>query len=66
MRFRLYSEKEGIKFYYVGYLPNGGGLIVSENKDEAFQFETKQNAENLMGADERLSAKAGAKIEPIA
>ena len=65
MKFRVYTEKEGIKFYYVGYLPNGGGLIVSEEAKEAFQFESKQNAENLMNADERFSAKAGAKLEPI-
>ena len=65
MRFRLYIEKEGTKFYYVGYLPKGGAPILSEEPAEACKFDSRQNADNFMGSDERFSAKAGAKLEPI-
>jgi len=65
MRFRLYKEKEGIRFYYVGYLPKGGAPIMSEEPVEACKFESRENADNFMASDERFSAASGAKLEPI-
>ena len=64
MRFRVYIEKEGVKFYYAGYMPKGGAPILCEDEAEAYKFKNRQFAENFQGVDERFSAKAGAKIEP--
>jgi hypothetical protein len=66
MKFRVYIEKDEAKFYYAGYQPNGGAPILTENKDTAYHFQNLPYAENFMAADERFSAKSGAKVEPVA
>lgn len=65
MKFRVYIEREGKKFYYGGYLPNGGAPILTEDRETGHKFPNRTYAENFMGSDDRFSAKAGAKLEPI-
>jgi hypothetical protein len=41
--------------YYVGYEPNGGPMQTTLVADEAYEFETRQQAMNVRNGDERIS-----------
>ena len=58
----LENEEKAIKLYYVGYGERGGGLILTEHKDDAYQFPREDYAKNVIGGDVRLQ---GAKVEAL-
>lgn len=68
MMYAIYTEKEGPggvtdRFYYAGYTKNGGPIVWTQDKEQAMWLDSMERIENLQAYDDRLSKKAGAKIE---